>query len=59
LGSHTILFGQTGRANASVRWFVASDFHERMFGSLDVEYMIPVETWTVSWFHLDDIANVD
>ncbi len=22
------------------------DFHEWMFGSLNVEYMVPVETWT-------------
>jgi len=39
--------------------FVAGDFHEWYFGSLGVEYMVPVETWTVNWSHYDDICNVD
>ena len=26
--------------------FAAGDFHEWMFGNLNVEYMVPMETWT-------------
>jgi len=44
---------------AGVSRFVAGDFHEWMFGSLNVDYMVPVETWTVNWSHYDDICNVD
>jgi len=45
--------------DAGVKRFVAGDFHEWMFGTLNVGYMVPVETWTVNWSHYDDIANVD
>ncbi len=44
---------------AGVTRFAAGDFHEWMFGSLSVEYMVPVEAWTVNWSHYDDICNVD
>jgi len=30
-----------------------------MFGTLNVEYMVPVEAWTVNWSYYDDIANMD
>jgi circadian clock protein KaiC len=45
--------------DAGTTRFVAGDFHEWYFGSLNLEYMIPVETWTVNWSHYDDICNVD
>ena len=46
-------------SDAGVTRFAAGDFHEWMFGTLNVEYMVPVETWTVNWSYYDDIANVD
>ena len=47
-------------SNAGVTRFAAGDFHEWMFGTLNVEYMVPVEAWTVNWsYYYDDIANVD
>lgn len=45
--------------DAGTTRFVAGDFHEWYFGSLNVEYMVPVETWTVNWSHYDDICNMD
>jgi KaiC/GvpD/RAD55 family RecA-like ATPase len=46
-------------SDAGVSRFAAGDFHEWMFGTLNVEYMVPVETWTVNWSFYDDIANID
>jgi circadian clock protein KaiC len=46
-------------SRADTTRFVAGDFHEWHFGSLNVEYMVPVETWTVNWSHYDDICNMD
>jgi len=46
-------------SDACVWRFVAGDFHEWMFGSLNVEYMVPVETWNVNCSYYDDIVNVD
>jgi KaiC/GvpD/RAD55 family RecA-like ATPase len=46
-------------SRAGTTRFVAGDFHEWYFGSLNVEYMVPVETWTVNWSHYDDICNMD
>jgi len=46
-------------SEAGVTRFVAGDFHEWMFSALSVDYMVPVETWTVNWSHYDDICNVD
>jgi KaiC/GvpD/RAD55 family RecA-like ATPase len=34
--------------DAGVTRFAAGDFHEWMFRSLSVEYMVPVEAWTVN-----------
>ena len=45
--------------DAGTTRFVAGDFHEWYFGSLNVDYMVPVETWTVNWSHYDDICNMD
>ena len=39
--------------------FVAGDFSDQLFGLLDLEYMLPVEHWTINWSHYDNIANVD
>lgn len=30
-----------------------------MFGSLSVDYMIPLESWKINWCFYDDICNVD
>ncbi len=46
-------------SDAGVTRFAAGDFHEWMFGTLNVEYMIPVEAWTVNWSYYDEIANLD
>jgi KaiC/GvpD/RAD55 family RecA-like ATPase len=46
-------------SKAGVTRFVTGDFHEWTFGSLSVDYMVPVETWTVNWSFYDDICNVD
>ncbi len=39
--------------------FAAGDFCEHMFTLYELEYMLPVEHWTINWSHFDNIANID
>jgi len=39
--------------------FAAGDFSEQLFSLYDLKYMEPVEDWTISWCHFDNIVNID
>lgn len=39
--------------------FAAGDFSEQLFSIFDLQYMDPVEDWTINWCHFDNIVNID
>ena len=39
--------------------FAAGDFSDQLFGLYDLQYMLPVEHWTINWSFYDNIANLD
>ena len=46
-------------SNKHVTRFAAGDFSEQLFALYDLNYMEPVEDWTINWSHYDNIVNMD
>jgi KaiC/GvpD/RAD55 family RecA-like ATPase len=46
-------------SDRKVTRFAAGSFSEQLFSLFELQYMDPVEDWTINWCHYDDIVNID
>lgn len=46
-------------SDSGVTRFAAGDFNEQMFSLYELNYMLPVENWTINWSYFDNIVNLD
>lgn len=46
-------------SDRKVTRFAAGSFSEQLFSLFELQYIDPVEDWTINWCHYDDIVNID